>query len=162
MPPALIIRDATPADVEAVRAIANETWWDTYPGLVSDDWITDHLAEWYEPSLVTEQIETARSADLGEFLIAELNGTPIAYLHFELMEDRGPYLRRLYVLPRHQRSGAGRTLTAELHNRLGPNLTYELDVHPENTKAVAFYKGLGAEFTGGRIPPCWDLMRVTT
>ena len=156
------IRNATLGDVEVIRAIADETWRDTYRDLLDADWITEHLAEWYEPTLVASQVEAAASSDLGAFLIAEVDGAPVAYLHFELMDDRGPYLRRLYVLPAHQRSGAGRSLVAELHQRLGKGLTYELDVHPENSKAVAFYKGLGAQFTGGKIPPCWDLMRLTT
>ena len=156
------IRNATAADVEAIRAIANETWRDAYRDLLDPDWITEHLAAWYEPGLVASQIEAAEASDLGQFLLAETDGQIVGYLHFELMDDRGPYLRRLYVLPAHQRSGAGRALTEELHRGLGEGFTYELDVHPENSKAIAFYKGLGAEFTGGKIPPCWDLMRLTT
>lgn len=155
------IRDATVADVEAIRAIAAETWWDTYRDLLDSDWITEHLAAWYEPGLVASQIEAAEASDLGQFLLAEADGQIVGYLHFALMDDRGPYLRRLYVLPDHQRSGAGRKLVAALHHQLGEGFTYELDVHPENSKAIAFYKGFGAEFTGGRIEPCWDLMRVT-
>jgi ribosomal protein S18 acetylase RimI-like enzyme len=157
----LPIREAVVTDVEPIRAIANETWWDTYRELLAADWITEHLAAWYEPGLVASQIEAAEGSELGQFLLAEADGQVVGYLHFELMNDRGPYLRRLYVLPSHQRSGAGRSLVAELHRRLGEGFTYELDVHPENAKAIAFYKGFGAEFTGGRIEPCWDLMRVT-
>jgi ribosomal protein S18 acetylase RimI-like enzyme len=159
---AIQIRNAAVADVGAIRTVANETWLDTYRDLLDPDWITDHLAAWYEPGLVASQIEAAEASDLGQFLLAETDGQIVGYLHFELMDDRGPYLRRLYVLPAHQRSGAGRALTEGLHQGLGEGFTYELDVHPENSKAIAFYKGLGAEFTGGKIPPCWDLMRLTT
>jgi ribosomal protein S18 acetylase RimI-like enzyme len=155
------IREAVVADVEPIRAIANETWRDTYRDLLDADWIAEHLAAWYEPGLVASQITAAEAPGVGQFLLAETDGQVVGYLHFELMEDRGPYLRRLYVLPAHQRAGAGRNLVAELHRRLGDGFTYELDVHPENSKAIAFYKGLGAEFTGGRIAPCWDLMRLT-
>jgi ribosomal protein S18 acetylase RimI-like enzyme len=155
------IRNATAADVEAVRAIAHETWRDTYRDLLDADWINEHLAAWYEPGLVASQIEAAEASGLGQFLLAEAGRQIVGYLHFELMDDRGPYLRRLYLLPAHQRSGAGRKLVGALHQRLDDGFTYELDVHPENSNAIAFYKGFGAEFTGGRIEPCWDLMRVT-
>ena len=158
----ILIRDATPEDVEAIREIAHVTWRDTYSALLDADWIEAYLARWYEPTLVRRQVEEASEADLGCFLIAELRGQPCGYLHFELMEDRGPYLRRLYVLPEAQRSGTGSALTAELHSRLGGGFTYELDVHPENLKAVTFYKKLGAGFTGEKLEPCWELMRVKT
>ena len=76
------------------------------------------------------------------------------------MADRGPYLRRLYVLPEHQGKGLGMALINELHSRLGGGFEYELDVHPQNHRAVGFYRSLGAQWTGGHIEPCWDLMRV--
>ena len=155
-----LIRNAIQADITAIRSIALVAWHDTYAGLLAREWIDAHLAEWYEPSLVASQISEAESRSDCHFIVAEAGGAVVGYLHFQTMPDRGPYLRRLYVLPDHQLAGIGRALTSELHSRLGSGFVYELDVHPRNARAVRFYETLGAEWTGGHIEPCWDLMRV--
>ena len=159
-PPTPVIRDAGPGDVEAIRSVAETTWWATYEELRGPEWIREHLAEFYSPELLAEQIEAAAAGDEPHFLIAEAEGKVVGYLHFLVMDDRGPYLRRLYVLPEFHGSGFGRALVIELHRRLGAGARYQLDVHPENHKAVGFYLGFGAHWTGERLEPCWDLMEV--
>jgi ribosomal protein S18 acetylase RimI-like enzyme len=153
-------RDATRSDLDAIREIAEVTWKATYSGLLSDDEITGFVAEHYEPSLVAQQIELAATGQTSHFLVAEVDGEVAGYLHWEVMPDRGPYLRRLYVLPPHQGTGLGMALITDLHRRLGEGAVYELDVHPENGPAIEFYFRLGAEWTGRRIEPYWDLMRI--
>ena len=155
-----VIRNATQDDVPAIRNIADVAWQDTYGELLDGEWINTHLAEWYEPSLVTSQITEAEARADCHFMVTEVRGEVVGYLHFQTMADRGPYLRRLYLLPEHQGKGIGMALISELHSRLGSGFEYELDVHPENLRAVTFYEGLGARWTGGHIEPCWDLMRV--
>ena len=156
-----MIRSANINDVEAIRLVAQVTWRATYADLLDSDWIDAHVAEWYAPEVVREQILEAELLPDCHFMVAEAYGGEVAgYLHFQTMVDRGPYLRRLYLLPEHQGQGIGMALISELHSRLGSGFEYELDVHPENLRAVSFYAGLGARWTGGHIEPCWDLMRV--
>lgn len=155
-----LIRNATRADVEAIRSIADAAWHETYAELLDREWIDAHLAEWYAPALVASQITETEDRDDCHFMVAEAGGSTVGYLHFQTMPDRGPYLRRLYVLPGRHGTGIGSALVAELHSRLGAGFAYELDVHPGNSRAIRFYQSLGAEWTGGHIEPCWDLMRV--
>ena len=158
----MIVRDAREDDVSSICAIAAETWWATYSELMEEESIRTCITEYYEPGLVRSQIADAAAGPDAHFLILEADGLAIGYLHYEVMDDRGPYMRRLYILPAHQGHGWGAMLVEELHRRLGPGNSYELDVHPKNTQAIAFYQSYGAEFTGDHIPPCWDLMRVLT
>ena len=159
--PTRLVRDALPGDVEAIRSVAETTWWATYEDLRGPEWIREHLAEFYAPDLLADQIEAAAAGDDAHFLVAEADGKVVGYLHFLVMDDRGPYLRRLYVLPELHGVGVGRALVMELHQRLGAGASYQLDVHPENHRAVGFYRGFGARWTGERLEPCWDLMEVT-
>ena len=156
-----VIRNATQADVAAIRSIALVAWHNTYADLLDSGWIDAHVAEWYAPDVVQSQIREAELRPDCHFMVAEADGGEVVgYLHFQTMADRGPYMRRLYLLPEHQGTGLGMALISELHSRLGSGFEYELDVHPENLRAVTFYEGLGARWTGGHIEPCWDLMRV--
>ena len=157
------VRDANASDIEAIRSVADETWWDTYGELRDPEWIRSHLAEYYSPELLAENITEAAANDGFHFLVFEVDGAVAGYLHFQQFEERGgPYLRRLYVHPTVQRTGAGRALVAELHSRLGPGTAYLLDVHYDNKRAINFYKSFGAVATGERLEPCWDYYRVAT
>lgn len=161
-PVSATVRDANASDIEAIRSVANDTWWDTYGELRDPEWIRSHLAEYYSPQLLARHIDEAGSLDGFHFLVAQVDGEVMGYLHFQQFEERGgPYLRRLYVHPLAQGGGLGRALVEELHRRLDPGTTYLLDVHYDNRKAIGFYRSFGAVPTGERLEPCWDYYRVT-
>jgi len=155
-----LIRDAEQSDIEPIRSVASITWWATYGDLRNPEWIRSHLAEYYSPELLAEQIASAASTDGAHFLVATEDGEVRGYLHFHQLADQGPYLRRLYVLPGAQGQGLGKSLVEELHSRLAPGSSYLLDVHHENSRAISFYESLGAVATGERLEPCWDYYRV--
>ena len=135
------IRSATPDDFEAIRAVARETWHDTYDELEADvidqtvdDWYTDDSMPLEAPGTIV--------------LVAEDDGDLVGFTHAVAQGDKADILR-LYVHPDHQSEGIG----LALHERLMEDLeSYDVDRVRSfdfafNDASRAFYEGLGFEQT---------------
>jgi ribosomal protein S18 acetylase RimI-like enzyme len=89
-----------------------------------------------------------------EVLLAELEGTVVAYALFHLSYEpsyaaRGIYLCDLYVRPAARRKGIGRALAVAVARRtkeLGRSYLWWV-TKPWNEAALAFYRSLGADRT---------------
>lgn len=133
----LAIRDATPADAAAVRGVAIEAWPATYAGLLPDDFIARVLEATYALEPLARLI-----AEAEVFLVAEIDGEPVGYLHYG-DGPHGPELHRLYLLPSATGKGVGPALLAELNSRLEPGTSYVALVHHDNAGALRFYEREG-------------------
>jgi GNAT superfamily N-acetyltransferase len=87
-----------------------------------------------------------------EALLVEVNGTPAGFAVFHPTFSTwecvpGLWLEDLYVMPRFQRSGAGRALLTELARLTVERGSPRLEWHRAewNEPAMRFYGGLGAE-----------------
>ena len=151
------VRDATPDDAPAIRRVAQASWWDTYGGILDDEYIETFLEKWYSLDALRAAAARAAERETSTFLVAERDGELIAYLQFG-EGPRGPELFRLYADPAHQRTGVGSALLAELHRRIsGRVASYVLDVHSRNERGRAFYDRSGFVIVGGGATPDCDL-----
>jgi GNAT superfamily N-acetyltransferase len=149
------VRDANPADAEAIARVARASWTDTYADIFEPDFIERFLAEAYAPEALARSAERAAGRDDEHFLVAERDGALIAFAQYGVGR-RGPELSRIYADPAHYGTGAGSALLAELHARLAGRIaSYVLDVHSRNERGRAFYDRNGFVVVGeGGTPDC--------
>lgn len=105
----LSLRPATLADVDTISALAEKAWWQHYPSIISGEQIRYMLARGYSPDSLRQQM-TARSQ---RFLLAELDGVPVAYSGWSIKTDGKEtwlYLNKLYAIQEAHGTGAGRLL----------------------------------------------------
>lgn len=156
------LRDASPADAEAIAAVARASWHEAYDELVGAETVDSTVDRWYDPESLRETIAAAAGADsavTGEetvFLVAEREGAIRGFANAGPAPDseNGPeadaFLARLYVHPDHWGAGIGTALTRRLARRLR-DAGYErvwLEVFAENDPGRGFYESLGFERVG--------------
>jgi ribosomal protein S18 acetylase RimI-like enzyme len=112
-----------------------------FAGLVDAEVVDAVATQTYEPSAVAECIRKCGSADDALFLVAEVDGEVVGYLHFDAF-DGEPELHRIYIDAEHRGHGVGAALVDALHERLQP-ATYLLLVVKGNDGAVRFYERHG-------------------
>ena len=123
---ALILREVTPADEEAVIAL-----WDR----------CELSRPWNDPR---KDIQRKRAVQPDLFLVAEIEGEIVGTVMAGYEGHRG-WLNYVGVDPAYQRRGIGRALLHEAESRLRalgcPKIN--LQVRMDNPEAVAFYQTLG-------------------
>lgn len=142
----LAIRDATPADAEAIGRIAHAALPATYGSRVDEVLLAAMLEQLYSHQALTECITLCSQAPGAHFLVAESDGQVVAYLHFDSFGPRTE-LHRLYTDPALTGRGIGARLMDELEARLPAGTIYMLLVVESNRGAVRFYerRGFGVE-----------------
>lgn len=147
----MIIREATPEDIEGIRAVAKASWDTDYPDILSRESIEDGFDEWYAPEEIRNSLTWADTL----LLVAEDDDDIVGFAHavWEKEESRsgdttkyGDILR-LYVDPDARQEGLGRQLFEAIRDEL-----VELDVTTlramvleNNELGNAFYDGFGFE-----------------
>ncbi len=112
-----------------------------FAGLV-DAVVVDAVAtQTYEPEAVAECIRRCTDSDSAVFLVAEVDGDVVGYLHFDSFGDE-PELHRIYIDEKFRSQGVGKALVDKLHSRLQTE-TYILLVVKGNDGAVRFYERHG-------------------
>ncbi len=149
--PGLVIRDATKGDVPVMLTFIRE--------LAEFEQLLDQVTA-TEAALLESLFGQSPAA---KALIAELNGAAVGHaIYFSSYSTfhaaRGLYLEDLYVRPAARSRGIGRELMRVLAHRaleLGCR-RFEWSVLTWNTRAIAFYRTLGAQPNTG-----WQVERVT-
>jgi ribosomal protein S18 acetylase RimI-like enzyme len=155
----IVLRDATPNDIEAIAPLHADSWRQHYRGALSDafldgDVIADRRAVWSERLM---------SPGANQFtIVADNNDAVVGFVHMILDRnpDWGALLDNLHVTYQLKRHGIGhRLLSAAAHElaRRRPNdQRFYLWVLDQNTAAQAFYitcGGRDVETTlGGPFP----------
>jgi ribosomal protein S18 acetylase RimI-like enzyme len=137
----ILLRKAKEKDVEVIRAIANDTWYDTYLHIIGEAQIKYMLEKMYHEGMLLSQL---REGHL--FLIAEENDKDLGFAGFSLADaEKHIYkLHKLYVLPDAHGKGIGKLLMNEVVNiaKAAGGKTLELNVN-RNNKAADFYQKAG-------------------
>jgi len=134
------VRSATIADAEVIAQIASETWTATYADILGKDVVTRHLDSYYAVEPLRWRLASREAA----WLIGELSGGPVGYSSL-LVAGGEAEMVTLYVLPRAQRQGVGRSLierVCELAREEGATklrVKYAVD----NEAAAEFYARVG-------------------
>ena len=159
-PDGLIIRDALPADLPAVRGLLVETWHATYDGIYGWQRVAEITNAWHS----LENLSAQLGRDSGAFLVALVGDEIIATSSARLERDRAALLTRLYVLPSYQGIGVGRTLLQVTLACFPQAPVARLEVESQNEPAIAFYERMGfflqrqARFDGREDTPNTLLM----
>jgi ribosomal protein S18 acetylase RimI-like enzyme len=157
---ALVIRKATPDDLDAVLAVGHRTWPATYEGIAGADYVQAGLAKWWSAEATSPAIRQ------GRVTVAELDGQVCGMASVGREEDH-LVLWRLYVLPEHHGQGIGSALLAAvLEEADGRYAEIRLSYTEGNTPAASFYRSRGFvethhEAGGGGVPDqVWMSRRV--
>lgn len=137
----ITIRPATEQDFPLIRRLADEVFPATYTLLLPEGQVEYMMEMMYSAEALQEQLQSGH-----RFFLGYVGGEPAGYLSIEQQGDSLFHLHKLYVLPRFQRSGLGRTLfeeaVREVRRRGVLPARIELNVNREN-KALGFYERIG-------------------
>jgi Acetyltransferases len=136
----LTIDAMTPADIDAVCALAHCVWQATYPTLISQAQIAHMLDDRYAAPRIAHQLDDIAQV----WRIARVDGAIAGFAHasFDAPDCK---LDKLYVDPARQRSGIGRSLLDAIQNlaRERGATRLWLQVNRGNTQAIAAYRRYG-------------------
>ena len=146
-PANLIIRFATPDDLEQISQIAHVTWNKTYSGTIGAENRKEFLDRAYTP----ENLATAIDVPGHWFYLAELDNEIIGFGHFLQRYHRTQpraELVRLYVLPDYQSLGVGRRILKTGFAALAEAGIEQCVVSVQETNKLArkFYERHGFEY----------------
>ena len=137
----MTIRPATEQDFPLIRRLADEVFPATYTPLLPEGQVEYMMERMYSAEALQEQLQSGH-----RFFLGYVGGEPAGYLSIEQQGDSLFHLHKLYVLPRFQRSGLGRTLFEEAVREVRRKgvlpARIELNVNREN-KALGFYERIG-------------------
>lgn len=133
------IREATNADIQTIRAIAENTWPEAYGKIISEEQIRYMLDMIYNDVALLEQMQKGH-----QFYIAEYQNQPIGFASVSQEGNEGCKLNKLYILPNIQKTGAGKALLQKVINytRSKQQNRLFLQVNKENS-AKDFYTRMG-------------------
>jgi ribosomal protein S18 acetylase RimI-like enzyme len=146
---AFIIREAVPADAQAIARVNVDTWRTAYTGLVPADFLADLSYEhseqlWYDR--LVEAGQTGTFAYVGENAAGQIVGFAIGGPEREGDPNYRGELYGLYILEEYQRQGLGRRLVSTVAERLvKQGLDSMLIWVLADNQARGFYETLGGQ-----------------
>jgi ribosomal protein S18 acetylase RimI-like enzyme len=134
------IRLANTDDITTVERLAREIWPGTYGHILSQEQLDYMLDLIYDNALLRDQLLNQQHT----FLMAELNGEPVAFAVYSTVEPGVCKLHKIYVHQKTQGQGIGKQLIDYIVNQLQTqNIhTLRLNVNRQNN-ARLFYEKLG-------------------
>lgn len=143
----LTIRKATLEDIPQIRAVGAASWRATYAGIFPDEFIENALAEWWSEASFQRSIPHPAVCDL----VAEQDGQIVGTLMGTVNpgEEGQARLFRLYIHPDHFGQGMGKQLWQAYLQHLAPEVRrVDLEVEPQNARAIRFYTRIGFQDKG--------------
>jgi len=134
------IRPANVNDLTTVEKLAREIWPHTYGEILSPEQLDYMLDLIYNNAVLRDQLQHQQHT----FLMAELNGEPVAFAVFSTVAPGISKLHKIYVHQKTQGQGIGKLLIDHIVDQLrSQNMhTLRLNVNRHN-KARFFYEKLG-------------------
>lgn len=154
VPMEVTLRKCGPADLEALRRIARETYDETFRSMNRPEVMDAYLEEAFAPARLAAELANPAS----EFWFLFLGGDLVGYLKVndapaqsDLNDPRTLEVERIYVRRAYKGKGLGTTLLrhAEALARARGKAAIWLGVWEKNAAAIAFYGTLGFRRTGG-------------
>ncbi|MDB5016797.1 MAG: family N-acetyltransferase [Mucilaginibacter sp.] len=139
-----LIRPATPDDVETIRSIAEQTWWDAYSPILEKEQIAFMLDEIYSIKKLASQLTHHTQT----YLLLTEDEKPVAFAAYSPREEDPEIykLHKLYCLPETQGKGYGKILIDEVAKKTIEAGKHILDLNVNRyNKAKTFYEKMGFE-----------------
>ncbi len=145
--PALVIRTAGAADLDAVQSLLRETWHQVYDPILGREAVAEVSARWHAKPLLERQLRERHSS----FLVALDRALVVAHGFATVREPAVLVVSRLYVRPSHQRQGIGGKLLASFCARHTNASVVRLFVAAANPLGVSFWRREGFSAVGEGI-----------
>jgi ribosomal protein S18 acetylase RimI-like enzyme len=143
----ITIRRAGLDDIPQIRAVGSASWRATYTGIFPDEFIENVLEQWWSESGFQRSIPNAAACNLVAEQDGQITGTLLGTVHPG--EEGQVHLFRLYIHPDHLGQGIGKQLWQAYLQHLAPGVKrVDLEVEPQNARAIQFYTRLGFQETG--------------
>lgn len=141
----MAVRPATPEDIPEIRRIAESSWAEDYPEILSRETVDEGVSEWYDPAHI--EAELSRSATV--LLVAERGDEVVGFVHALWNREEG-VIFRLYVAPDVRHRGIGTDLFAHARDELFDRGVERIKamVLAGNEPGNAFYDHIGFELDG--------------
>ncbi|WP_439026425.1 GNAT family N-acetyltransferase [Haloarchaeobius sp. DT45] len=135
-------RHATVDDIDAIQRVAERTWEQDYPDIISRESILDTVHEWYGEDRLRSDIAAVDTL----VLVALTDGDVAGFAHGVIADDTGT-LMRVYVDPDHRGEGTGRSLVEFAIDDFATRGVDRVEamVLAANQPGNQFYEGLGFE-----------------
>jgi GNAT superfamily N-acetyltransferase len=135
-----VIHIADESELAIVAQLARQIWPVAYGNILSADQIAYMLQLIYSEAALRRQLQEEKQ----QFIIARLDGEPVGYASWSLIEEPGVYkLHKLYVVPSCQGKGIGIQMVRYILDQLPPGATaLRLHVNRYNS-ARYFYEKCG-------------------
>lgn len=143
----ITIRKADLEDISQIRAVGSASWRATYTGIFPNAFIENVLGEWWSEASFQRSIPNAAVCNL----VAEQDGQIVGTLMGTVnpRDEEQVHLFRLYIHPDHFGQGLGKQLWQAYLQQLAPDVKrVDLEVEPQNARAIQFYTRLGFQETG--------------
>lgn len=139
------VREATDADVAAIKRVAERSWEQDYPDILSRETVAEGVHEWYDEV----RIERELHSDDANLFVAESDGELTGFVHTVVDGPDGDVLR-LYVDPDHRDAGIGTALLdGAVEYLFGEGVDrVKAMVLADNVPGNQFYDDYGFEPTG--------------
>src|SRR6056297_672468 len=144
------LRDATAADVSAIRAVARESLLASYGHAVDEALLTEAVDEWYDTEELTAEIEDERTVYPVALVDDEVVGFAESYVIGR--RERVGEIDWLHVHPDHRGSGIGSALLALVESELKDADVDRIEarVLATNEAGTVFYESEGYELVDER------------
>ncbi len=131
------VRRATGDDVEAIRGVAERTWYETYDGVLEEETIASLLAAGYSRELLEARVD---SEDAGLFVATD-DGEVVGYASTIPLAEEGVGELDVYVSPDRWGEGIGSRLLERAEDHLSERGVGEIRdaVLAANESGNAFY-----------------------
>lgn len=138
----MTVREAERGDIEAIRSIAQASWNEDYPYILSREAIEEGFDEWYGTGRLEDELANPKSL----VFVAEEEGTHKGFVH-SVVDGADGVILRLYVHPDYRKQGIGEELFVQARVQLQ---SYDIEriramVLSDNTLGGEFYERLGLE-----------------
>lgn len=140
----MAIREATVDDIEAIQGVAQQSWTQDYPKILSRESLQEGLDDWYSEERVRDSIVWARAL----MLVVERDNEIVGFAHgvWDNNTDVGNILR-VYVAPDARGEGIGGRLLEETCHALFEQGVDQVRamVLDANELGKSFYSAFGFE-----------------
>lgn len=150
----ITVRAATVQDLDAIQALLNASWRNTYAEAIPAERMEGILARRHARKLLADQLGEADSV----FVVATSNGAIVGHAYAR-HTGKSLYLDRLHVEPGLKGAGIGKKLMKTVFDAVNTGETVMLELVSGNDRALKFYEGLGFRVTE-RTPSCGGEMEV--
>lgn len=139
----MTVRAATEDDVDDIRRVAERSWEEDYPEILTRETVVEAIGDWYDPDELRVAVDRGRTV----LLVAEHDGAVVGFAHATWTDDDEGWLLRIYVDPDHRRVGLGRELLERTGVELSQHGVDRLNatVLADNEPGNAFYEHFGFE-----------------